>query len=551
MITGWGAHHLDSAHWAMGTEHTGPVEISGTAEFPKKGLWDVHGPFRTEGVYADGVRMIVSGEFPNGIRFEGTEGWIFVSRGNESVTSSDPVAKLKDAQALSASDPRILTSVIGPDEVHLYESKDHHGNWLDCVRSRQAADRPRGGRPPLLLRLPAPPHRDEDESQAPLGPAAGALQERRRGERPAVAAAALAVWLLSRGPSPGRTRSGGSTGSALSARSSAELEGLGVVALDAGQQERLRLFHEQAIASLAARFDVDASEAEKRLSLGMRVASLLGAMALAAAVYFFFYRFWGGLPTAAQVGLLALAPVLAVAGMEVAARRERTLYVTGILGLVAVAAFVIDLDVLGAVFNLRPSPGAFLAWSAFAGLLAYAYGLRLLLLAAVAGFTVFFSAQVASAMHCPWDAFGERPENLFLPAALLLAAAALPSPGRPRFPPLLRASGLFVLFVALFVVSSWGWASYLPWPAGTVEVVYQLASFGLAGLSIAVGARRGWREVEIAGTVFLVLLLFARFFDWWWDFLPRWLFFLVIGALSVGLLLALRRLRSTRHPVPA
>jgi hypothetical protein len=84
-----------------------------------------------------------------------------------------------------------------------------------------------------------------------------------------------------------------------------------------------------------------------------------------------------------------------------------------------------------------------------------------------------------------------------------------------------------------------------------VEVAYQLVSFGLAGLSIAVGVRRGWREVEISGTVFLVLLLFARFFDWWWDSLPRWLFFLVIGALSVGLLLALRRLRSTRHPVPA
>jgi len=137
MITGWGAHHIDSAHWAMGAEHTGPVEISGSAEFPKSGLWDVHGPFKSEGVYADGVRMIVSGDFPNGIKFEGTEGWVFVSRGNEQVTSSDPVAKLKDTQALSASDPKIITSTIGPDEVHLYVSKDHHGNWLECVRSRQ------------------------------------------------------------------------------------------------------------------------------------------------------------------------------------------------------------------------------------------------------------------------------------------------------------------------------------------------------------------------------------------------------------------------------
>ena len=137
MITGWGAHHVDSAHWGMDTEYTGPIEISGRAEFPKSGLWDVHGPFRTEGRYANGVRMIVSGEFPNGVRFEGTKGWIFVSRGNETVTASDPVAKLKDPQALAASDPKIITSVIGPDEIHLPVSKQHHGNWLESIRSRQ------------------------------------------------------------------------------------------------------------------------------------------------------------------------------------------------------------------------------------------------------------------------------------------------------------------------------------------------------------------------------------------------------------------------------
>jgi len=137
MITGWGAHHLDCAHWAMDTEFTGPVEVWGTAEFPTTGLWDVHGAFRTEAIYANGVHMIVSGEFPNGIRFEGTEGWIFVSRGNETVTASDPQSRLKDEQALAASDPRIITSVIGPDEVHLYESADHHGNWLECIRTRR------------------------------------------------------------------------------------------------------------------------------------------------------------------------------------------------------------------------------------------------------------------------------------------------------------------------------------------------------------------------------------------------------------------------------
>jgi predicted dehydrogenase len=137
MITGWGAHHIDSAHWGMNTEYTGPIEVWGEAQFPDHGLWDVHGPFKTEALYANGVRMTVSGDFANGIKFYGSKGWIFVSRGNEQVTKSDPVAKLNDATALASSDPKIIKSVIGPDEIHLYESKEQHGNWLDCIISRR------------------------------------------------------------------------------------------------------------------------------------------------------------------------------------------------------------------------------------------------------------------------------------------------------------------------------------------------------------------------------------------------------------------------------
>jgi predicted dehydrogenase len=133
MITGWGAHHIDSAHWGMDTEYTGPIEIWGQAEFPDHGLWDVHGTFKTEALYANGVRMSVSGDYPNGIKFYGSKGWIFVSRGNEQVTKSDPVAKLNDATALASSDPAIIKSVIGPDEIHLYKSDEQHANWIECI----------------------------------------------------------------------------------------------------------------------------------------------------------------------------------------------------------------------------------------------------------------------------------------------------------------------------------------------------------------------------------------------------------------------------------
>jgi hypothetical protein len=82
--------------------------------------------------------MVVTNELPNGIKFEGSDGWIFVTRGNYNVTGSDPVANSEGVKPLEASDPKIITSVIGPKEIHLYESKNHHLNWLESVKSRKA-----------------------------------------------------------------------------------------------------------------------------------------------------------------------------------------------------------------------------------------------------------------------------------------------------------------------------------------------------------------------------------------------------------------------------
>jgi predicted dehydrogenase len=147
MITGWGAHHIDTAHWGMGTEYSGPVEIWGKAAFPYddpgyKGLWDVHGIFRTEAMYANGVHMIVSNELPNGIKFIGSEGWIWVTRGDYSVTGSDPVADKDGIKPIDASNLKILQSVIGPGEINLYESSEQHANWLDCIKSRKEPSSP-------------------------------------------------------------------------------------------------------------------------------------------------------------------------------------------------------------------------------------------------------------------------------------------------------------------------------------------------------------------------------------------------------------------------
>lgn len=121
MITGWGSHHLDIAQWGMDTEFTGPVEIVGQAEYPKDGLWDVHGEFRIEYTYASGVKLICADEKKNkpGIFFEGTEGWLYVDRGR------------LDAQPKS-----LPSSTIGPNEIHLDQSNNHKANFLECIKSR-------------------------------------------------------------------------------------------------------------------------------------------------------------------------------------------------------------------------------------------------------------------------------------------------------------------------------------------------------------------------------------------------------------------------------
>jgi hypothetical protein len=81
--------------------------------------------------------MIVTNELPNGVKFEGTKGWIFVTRGDYRVTASDPVADKNGVKPLEASDMKIITSEIGPNEIHLPVSENHHRNWIDSVKSRK------------------------------------------------------------------------------------------------------------------------------------------------------------------------------------------------------------------------------------------------------------------------------------------------------------------------------------------------------------------------------------------------------------------------------
>jgi myo-inositol 2-dehydrogenase/D-chiro-inositol 1-dehydrogenase len=135
MITGWGSHHVDIAHWGMDSELTGPTEIDAKATFPgADSLWNVHGKYSIHLKYANGVAMHISDELPNGIRFEGSDGWIWVSRGATKLTDKD--GKPMTLKSLDASNPALLEGEAGRVKLHESPRWDHHLDWLTAVRDR-------------------------------------------------------------------------------------------------------------------------------------------------------------------------------------------------------------------------------------------------------------------------------------------------------------------------------------------------------------------------------------------------------------------------------
>lgn len=324
----------------------------------------------------------------------------------------------------------------------------------------------------------------------------------------------------------------------------AQLQAEQVVSLAPEQRSAISHYHQRLLSHYANSLDIDADASSRQLSLGMRIASLFGALALATGLFFLFYQFWGLFGEAAQVAILlgsALGSVLLTFWVRA---RDSSGYYVKLAALLSFVCFVLNLAMLGQIFNITPSDKALLPWGALAFLLAYQCNQRLLLGVGILCLGLFVAARVNAWGGFYWLSLGERPEN-FLPVALLLFGMPLLSDQSrySGFASLYRSMALLALFVPVLLLSYWGEASYLPWSSALIESLYRVLSFGLAGLAIWLGIRRGWPEVVNLGLVFAVIFLYARLFDWWWELLPKYLFFLLLGALSVVLLVLLQRWR--------
>lgn len=123
--TNWGTHYIDIVQWALGMDESGPVSFEGVGAFPTSGLFTAPTMIDFTCRYASGVTLRVrnrdNGENDGQLVFHGERGWLAASR-------RGPQAEHRE----------ILREKIGPDEIQLYRSRHHMGNFLDCIHSRQA-----------------------------------------------------------------------------------------------------------------------------------------------------------------------------------------------------------------------------------------------------------------------------------------------------------------------------------------------------------------------------------------------------------------------------
>jgi predicted dehydrogenase len=123
----WVGHHVDIAHWGLGLDRTGPVEVEcqGDMDQPDP-IWNTAKIYRGEVLYANGVKMILGGghddiaDGRSGTKWIGDEGWVWVSR-----------------DGIDADPKSLLREKFGANEIHLYKSPGHWRDFLNCIKSRQ------------------------------------------------------------------------------------------------------------------------------------------------------------------------------------------------------------------------------------------------------------------------------------------------------------------------------------------------------------------------------------------------------------------------------
>ncbi len=323
-----------------------------------------------------------------------------------------------------------------------------------------------------------------------------------------------------------------------------ELENDDVLVMPVEQAQAVNAYHSKLLQTLTTTYDIDINTQSKQLTLGMKIASLFGALAMAISIFFLFYQFWGYLNAWLKVSILIIAPITMLCLSLHLARKQQNRYFSKISALVALSCFVLNLTMLGQLFNISPSPNAFVIWAAFSFLLAYACNARLLLFFGIVSFSSFIAMQLGTWAGMYWINFGERPENFFIASLLLfMVPQFVKHKDFVGFDSMYRVMAMLMIFLPILILSNWGQISYLTWSFDTIEGFYQLVGFTLSVSAVWLGVKRHWQGVTHTGNIFFILFLYTKFFDWWWQWMPKYIFFFILGLSALLMLIVFKRLR--------
>ncbi|USG62658.1 DUF2157 domain-containing protein [Sneathiella marina] len=323
----------------------------------------------------------------------------------------------------------------------------------------------------------------------------------------------------------------------------AELEKSDILRLTDEKAETIGKFHAQILNDIAEEFDTDLSDTEAQLSWGMKLASTCGAVALSMAIFMFFNYYWDNFSTGLQVSLAVIAPFLAWGVTELVAKLYRVSYFTSLAVLVAIACFVIDIYIVGEIYNLSPSPTPFLAWGLFGLLLAFRHDLSFVLALSVASLLVFAGGILTTLLGYSWS-FSIVPE-VYLPGCFVILATPFLFPHglvreqRSTFL-LVGMLGIYGILMSLLFMP---YKSLLPLPVSSIEWVYTVISLILSCALTWACLRAKWTVGSYISAGFLILYILQRYCDWFWKIWPSYLFFLVLGLFAIFAILILRRVR--------
>lgn len=135
-IAGWGAHPLDVAQWGLDTDHTAPVEYSGSGQIPQGGMFETVSDWDVWCTYEDGVRMHFMSE---GVARKSVPSYLPVFRDHGTCFIGDKGWVSVDRTWVQASPASLLSVKISPQEINLYQSSNHYRNFVESVRTRRQA----------------------------------------------------------------------------------------------------------------------------------------------------------------------------------------------------------------------------------------------------------------------------------------------------------------------------------------------------------------------------------------------------------------------------